>query len=88
MIKSLLKLLAASANFVALLLVANTAMATPQISDAAVSVAPQAKPQYISLNRVDSELKFTTQQTNPLGEHLGCSCSLCTQVSEQLSSHI
>ena len=85
MINYLLRLLAASTSFVALLLVANTAIAAPQIDSSLNQTFNQPALQQVSLNVISPTLGLINQPNNLLNEHLGCSCAACTQVMEQTS---
>lgn len=82
MIKNLLRILASSATFVAVMLVANVAIAqadteisftqTNQVS------ASQARTSFVNLSQISTSLK-PYKSDNPLLDHLGCSCAVCTQ---------
>lgn len=75
MLKNILRLLAASASFVALLLVTNPAIATtPQTSDR------QWQSPVVSLNVVSPFLQASN--TDTLINHFGCSCAVCIQSIE------
>lgn len=74
MIKSILRLLAASTSFIALLLITNSAIAVvPMTND-----LNQLETPIVSLNLVSPTLQLA-RDTNSLFEHSGCSCALCTQ---------
>ena len=88
MIKKLLRLLAASANFVAVLLVANVAIAATQIDNASLPSVDSSKSQLVNLNVVSPSLKIVQQSDNILLDHLGCSCAVCTQGINTTSSNI
>ncbi|MGF1588446.1 MAG: hypothetical protein ACFCU7_04220 [Pleurocapsa sp.] len=74
MIKNILRLLAASTSFVALLLVTNSAIAaTPQEKI-------QVELPHLTLNVISPSLQLVSQDSkNTLLDHLGCSCAVCTQ---------
>ena len=78
MIKYLFRLIISSTSLVALLLVANTAMAVPQI-DSVVQAANQP----VSLNIISPALEVIHQGNNLRWDHLGCSCAVCTAGFEQ-----
>ena len=71
MIKTILRLLAASTSFVALLLITNSAIALTEPTGIEL---PQ-----LSLNLISPSLQLVSDRGNTLSEHLGCSCAVCTQ---------
>ncbi len=77
MIKNLLRILASSVTFVAVMLVANIAMpkaiAFPQVDNVS-----QPTSLSVSLNVISPSLE-SYQSNNSLLDHLGCSCATCTQ---------
>jgi hypothetical protein len=79
MLKNLLRLLATSASLVALLLFANTALASSSIDNAQISTVRQSELQLVNLNVTSPTLKLTNQSQNPLLQHFGCTCPVCTQ---------
>jgi hypothetical protein len=81
MIKSLINLLAASASFLALLLVANTALATPQITNSVVQTLAQPIIEQVSLNLLSPSLQLSAGQSNSISEYFGCSCAACSQAA-------
>ena len=88
MLKKLITLCAASACFVALLLLANTNSIILEITNPMSQSTVQPGSQQVSLNVVPSELGFSNNQENILLEHSGCSCSLCTQLVNNSSFDI
>ncbi|WP_019509097.1 hypothetical protein [Pleurocapsa sp. PCC 7319] len=88
MINYLLRLLAASTSFVVLLLVANTAIAAPQIDSALTQTINQPELRQFSLNVISPTLQLINQPHNLLNEHLGCSCADCIQAIGQTSNTI
>jgi hypothetical protein len=74
MLKNILRLLAASASFVALLLVTNPAIATTPVTTADY----QLRSPVVSLSVVSPSLQLASN-TDTLVDHVGCSCALCTQ---------
>ena len=74
MIKSILRLLAASTSFVALLLITNSALAVAPMTN----TITQLDTAYVSLNIVSPTLQLV-REPNSLLEHSGCACALCTQ---------
>lgn len=88
MMKNLLRLLAASASFVALLLVANTAIAAPKINNSLAQTVNQTALQQVSLNVISPDLELINEQNNSMFDHLGCSCSICTQAVEKTKINI
>lgn len=81
MIKSVLRLLAASTSFVALLLVTHSAIAATPLDKAQVEL------HHLSLNVISPSLQLVSQDSNnTLLDHLGCSCAVCTQGINQTSS--
>lgn len=71
MLKNILRLLAASASFVALLFVTNQAIA------ANLTVEDQLQSPTVSLNVVSPSLQLVNNNT--LLNHFGCSCTACIQ---------
>ena len=88
MIKKLLCLLAASANFVTVLLVANVAIAATQIDDASLLSVNRSTLQLVNLNVISPSLNIVQQSNNILLDHLGCSCAVCTRGTNTTSSNI
>ena len=84
MIKSILRLLAASTSFVALLLITNSAIAAVPVDLAGIE-SPQLN--IVNLNVISPALQLASND-NSLSEHLGCSCGLCTQSINQISHRI
>lgn len=82
MIKSILRLLAASTSFVALLLITNSAIAAPV--DLARIESPQLN--IVNLNVISPALQLAGNDN--ISEHLGCSCGLCTQNIDRISRRI
>lgn len=85
MINYLLRLLAASTSFVALLLVANTAIAVPQIDSPLTQTINQPALQQVSLNVLSPTLELANQPHTILNDHFGCSCPACIQAAGQTS---
>lgn len=80
MIKNLLRLLASSATFIAVMLAANIAIAQPESAIAIPQVdnVSQSASSSVNLNVISSSLE-SYQSNNVLLDHLGCSCATCTQ---------
>jgi|GEM_PF-5867465 len=74
MFKNILRLLAASTSFVALLLVANPAIALIS-ADNSIS---QVQVPTVNLNAVSPSLEIMGN-SKTLSSHLGCSCTDCVQ---------
>ena len=88
MIKSILRLLAASTSFVALLLITNSAIAAAPVDLARIE-SPQLN--IVNLNVISPALQLAGNENSlseHLSEHLGCSCGLCTQSINQISHRI
>ncbi|MBE9044622.1 hypothetical protein IQ255_09430 [Pleurocapsales cyanobacterium LEGE 10410] len=83
MIKNLLRLLATSTSFVALLLIANLAVVITPVNNLA-----QAEPSFSSLNLLSPSLQLISSDRHTLTNHLGCSCATCTQSVAQISRNI
>jgi hypothetical protein len=83
MIKSILRLLAASTSFVALLLITNSAIAAAPVDLARIE-SPQLN--IVNLNVISPALQLAGNEN--ISEHLGCSCGLCTQSINQISHRI
>lgn len=83
MIKNLLRLLATSTSFVALLLITNTATIATPINNVA-----HAELSSLSLNVVSPSLQLISSDRHTQSNHLGCSCAVCTQSVAQISSNI
>ena len=79
MIKNLLRLLASSASFVAVLLIANMAIAAPQVDNYQPQIVDRAGLESVNLNLVSSTLKLIPYSEHTSGDRLGCSCTACTQ---------
>lgn len=88
MIKSLINLLAASASFVALLLVANTAVAVSPMTNSIMQTVAQPAIEQVSLNMISPSLELTAGQSNAIFEHFGCSCTVCSQAAKDLKINI
>lgn len=84
MIKNILRLLAASASFVALLLTTNSAIAGTTINDS----PNQIEPSVVSLNVVSPNLQLIGNNNDNLLDHLGCSCGVCTQNIKTAESNL
>ena len=84
MIKNLLRLFASSATFIAVMLVANIAIAAPQIEDNSALAIDQSSSSLINLNVISASL----DSNNSLLDHLGCSCGICTQGNNPISRDI
>ena len=81
MIKSILRLLAASTSFVALLLITNSATA--------VALEPtQIELPQLSLNIIGPTLQLASDRDRTSLDHLGCSCGVCTQQNALVSNKI
>lgn len=87
MIKSILRLLAASTSFVALLLITNSAIAATPVDLARIE-SPQLN--IVNLNVISPALQLASNDniSGHLSEHLGCSCGLCTQSIDRISHRI
>ena len=83
MIKNLLRLLATSTGFVALLLITNTAMLATPINNLA-----QARGSSLSLNVISPSLQLISSDRHSLSDRFGCSCAVCTQSTAQISSSV
>jgi hypothetical protein len=87
MLKNLLRLLVSSTTFVALMLVANLAIANPvqgitapETDHLLMLVGNQQPSSSINLNVVSSSLKFADQFNDSQLDHSGCSCAVCMQI--------
>lgn len=78
MLKNILRLMAVSASFVALLLVTNPAIATTPLT-----IDHHWRSSVISLNVVSPVLQASN--TNTLINHFGCSCAVCIQSLQNTS---
>lgn len=83
MIKSILRLLAASTSFVALLLITNSAIAANPVDLARIE-SPQLN--IVNLNVISPALQLAGNDN--ISENLGCSCGLCTQNIDRISRRI
>ncbi len=81
MLKSILRLLAASTSFVALLLITNSAIATLLVH----SALSQAESSAISLNVVNPVLQLVGDQDNNLLHSLSCCCDACARSTISLN---
>lgn len=84
MIKSILRLLAASTSFVALLLTTKSAIAATPI-DYPIN---QVESPVVSLNVVSPTLQLIGNTNDNLLDHLGCSCGVCNPGMNQTTSNI
>lgn len=75
MIKSILRLLAASASFIALLLSSNSAIAATT-TDYPIN---RVETPIVNLNVISPNLQLIGNNSDSLLDHLGCSCGICTQ---------
>jgi hypothetical protein len=78
MLKNILRLLAACASFVALLFITNPAIASTPITTAEHQLRSPAVNLAVNLNVVSPSLQLASN-TDPLVNHVGCSCAVCTQ---------
>ena len=83
MIKSILRLLAASTSFVALLLITNSAIAATPIDNPLNRVESSIA----SLNVISPSLQSMSNGNDSLMDHLGCSCAICTPEIKQTTSN-
>ena len=74
MVKNILRLLAASTSFVALLLIANPAIAFASTDD---SISQVESPTF-NLNLISPSLELIGS-SKTLSNHVGCSCATCVQ---------
>ena len=81
MIKSILRLLAASTSFVALLLITNSAIAATPIDNPLNRVESSI----VSLNVITPSLESISNGNDNLLDHLGCSCATKILVSTSSS---
>ena len=81
MLKNILRLFAASASFVALLLITSPAIATPAVAN----LDTQFEIPHLSLSVISPSLR---EDSNTLLEHLGCTCAVCTQSQAQTAHQI
>lgn len=94
MIKYLLRLLISSITFVAVMLIANLAIAQDNSAIALTSteVIPNAPeiPTVVNLNVISPELDAIAQsnQKQTLDNHFGCSCEMCAQGIKSAIKHI
>ena len=79
MIKSILRLFAASTSFVALLLITNSAITATPIDNP----LNQVELSVVSLNVISPSLQSMSNGNDNLLDHLGCSCAMCTQGIKQ-----
>ena len=82
MINTILRLLAASASFLALLLFTNSTTLVAPLEPT------QVQPPSISLNLISPSLQLAGDRAYSLTEHLGCSCAVCTQSSQRTSDRL
>jgi hypothetical protein len=73
-----------SGSFLALTLITNPADASP-LNDAGFNpVIATPTTQIVSLNRAPAMFEITTQESDPIQEHLGCSCATCKASQSQI----
>jgi hypothetical protein len=85
MYKNLLALLAASASLAVMLLMANTAYATPIIAPNLDLAIATPVVRVVNLNLANPTLNLTNQTSNPILHNLGCTCAVCTGTFSSLS---
>ncbi|MEM6614032.1 MAG: hypothetical protein AAF652_17595 [Cyanobacteria bacterium P01_C01_bin.72] len=81
MLKNILRLFAASASFVALLLITSPAIATPAVAN----LDTQLGMPHLNLSVISPSLR---ENSNILLEHFGCTCAICTQSQAQTAHQI
>jgi hypothetical protein len=85
MYKNLLALLAASASLAVMLLMANTANATPIIAPNLDLAIATPVIRVVNLNLANPTLNLTNQTSNPILHNLGCACAVCMDALRQPS---
>lgn len=66
-------------SLAAMVLFANTAFASPVVTTNLNPVFSASNTPVVNLSQVNSHLSSVFQQSDPIQEHLGCSCSICTR---------
>ena len=82
--KTTLTLLAVSGSLMAMTLATNPANAAPVGDSAITPVISVSTTQNVNLNRAPSIFNVTTQESNPIQDHLGCSCATCKASQSQI----
>lgn len=81
MIKTILRLLATSTSFVALLFVTNSAIAAMPIEQPITQIETSV----VSLSVISPTLQLIGNGNNDLPNHLGCTCAVCVSGVEPTS---
>lgn len=73
-----------SGSLIAMTLISNPANAEPVTNSVINPVISASTTQIVNLNRAPSMFNITTQTSNPIQEHLGCSCATCQASQSQI----
>lgn len=86
MLKNLLNIISTSTAVVTFLLLAKTATAVPIANNPIEMASSSIVVAEVNLNVVSPLFQghFDNDKTNPLMQHLGCSCAICTQTTENI----
>lgn len=68
----------------AMTLISNPAIAAPVANSVINPLISAPTTQIINLNRVPLMFNITTQASNPIQDHLGCSCATCQASQSQI----
>ena len=88
MLKNLLNIISTSTAVVTFLLLTKTATAVPIANNPIEMANSPLVVAEVNLNVVSPLFQghFDHDKTNPLMKHLGCSCAICTQTTENISN--
>ncbi len=86
MLKNLLNIISSSTVLVTFLLLAKTTTAIPIANNPIEMASSPLVVAEVNLNVVSPLFQghFDNDKTNPLMQHLGCSCAICTQTTENI----
>lgn len=82
--KTTLTLLAVSGSLMAMTLFTNPANAAPVANSVINPVISAPTTQIVNLNRAPAMFNLTTQESNPIQDHLGCNCATCKASQSQI----
>ncbi len=80
--KFIFTLFVCGSSLAAVILFANTAFATPLVTENFHPTFPIAPTQLVNINQANPHLISVFKQSDPLQEHLGCSCAICSGIQQ------
>ncbi|MDJ0650833.1 MAG: hypothetical protein QNJ60_19230 [Xenococcaceae cyanobacterium MO_188.B19] len=88
MIRKLISIITAFASFIGLVLIGNNAMANPVENSTVTQESYTKVVKVVNLNVSSPFLELNNKTPISMLEHLGCSCGMCTQRTNNLESKI